>query len=88
MYMANYRIGRVSLTFHFWAEQLFRQRFPQFDQRTPQGAPMQQDAEECLSQILQVMADNVTEVPDHLKIFNPSAKNAVDAIFGTDLTYT
>jgi len=49
---------------------------------------MQQDAEECLSQILQVLADNVSTVPDNLRKFNPNAKNAIDALFGLDITYT
>ena len=43
---------------HSFLAQL-RAAYPQFDQRGEGGAPMQQDAEECLTQLLNVLSQKV-----------------------------
>jgi len=45
--------GEPPQPFRLWA--VLQARFPQFAQRGPQGAPMQQDAEECFRALLQSM---------------------------------
>lgn len=59
-----------------------RQVFPQFDQTNAQGAHMQQDAEECFSQILSSLATA-------LKANGSSgATNVIDQVFGGELSST
>jgi ubiquitin carboxyl-terminal hydrolase 14 len=42
-----------------------RERFPQFSQTTPQGAFMQQDAEECWTQLLYSLKEGLKVRPPH-----------------------
>eukprot|EP00286_Rhodomonas_abbreviata_P017948 CAMPEP_0181325370 /NCGR_PEP_ID=MMETSP1101-20121128/20883_1 /TAXON_ID=46948 /ORGANISM="Rhodomonas abbreviata, Strain Caron Lab Isolate" /LENGTH=414 /DNA_ID=CAMNT_0023433661 /DNA_START=116 /DNA_END=1357 /DNA_ORIENTATION=- len=60
---------------HTFLAQL-RAAYPQFDQRGEGGAPMQQDAEECLTQLLYSLSE---------KVKRPDGKSVVEELFGLEL---
>jgi ubiquitin carboxyl-terminal hydrolase 14 len=71
--------------------------FPQFAQTGPQGQPMQQDAEEFYSQLLNVLSEELQGKPAIDSAFGGKpvgedqlmgARNAVDAMFGIKLEET
>jgi len=55
----------------------FRTAFPQFAQRDEKGHYMQQDADECLIQLMTSMSQKLKKVPEKAK-----ETNAIDYIFG------
>jgi len=61
--------------------QAFRMAFPQFDQVGSNGVHSQQDAEECLSQLLTALGSTLKEVPRDASFFDKEAQNAIDALF-------
>jgi len=61
--------------------QAFRMAFPQFDQVGSNGVHAQQDAEECLSQLLTALGTTLKEVPRDVPFVDKEAQNAVDALF-------
>lgn len=73
--------------------QATKMAYPQFDQRGPQGQPMQQDAEEFYSNLMTTLATEsrtlldtgLPEVPQNSLL---GANNLVDAIFGIRLEET
>lgn len=60
---------------HSFLAQL-RAVYPQFDQRGEGGGHMQQDAEECLTQLLNVLSQ---------KVKTPDGKSAIEELFGIEL---
>lgn len=58
---------------------VFRSLFPQFAERSREGHYLQQDAEECFSQILAHL--RVLGLRDRNEISNPNAKPSVDRHF-------
>ncbi len=65
----------------FWG-QLMR-LFPTFAQRSPQGAPMQQDSEEFLNDVTTLLSRKLTRPTSMIKDFGTS-RNVVDALFGIE----
>jgi ubiquitin carboxyl-terminal hydrolase 14 len=65
----------------FWG--MLQQMFPTFAQRTPQGAPMQQDSEEFLNDVITLLSRKLTTPTAMIKDFG-SSRNAVDALFGIE----
>eukprot|EP00698_Gefionella_okellyi_P014610 TRINITY_DN4055_c0_g1_i1.p1 TRINITY_DN4055_c0_g1~~TRINITY_DN4055_c0_g1_i1.p1 ORF type:complete len:387 (+),score=81.30 TRINITY_DN4055_c0_g1_i1:378-1538(+) len=58
-----------------------KQLFPQFAHTDPQGRPTQQDADECMNEILKVLAAT-------MKPGSGSEDNAIDRVFGFEETTT
>jgi len=65
----------------FWGQLM--SLFPTFAQRTPQGAPMQQDSEEFLNDVITLLSRKLTSPTSMVKDFGTS-KNVVDALFGIE----
>jgi len=61
----------------------FRTAFPQFAQRDEKGHYMQQDADECLVQLMTSMGQKLKKVPEKSK-----ESNAIDYIFGGQMSST
>jgi ubiquitin carboxyl-terminal hydrolase 14 len=68
--------------------------FPQFAQRTPDGRPMQQDAEEFYSGLLTMVAQEARDGPilraalPHVSEFGTKVSNVADALFGMEMQET
>mmetsp|Transcript_18283 Transcript_18283/g.30040 ORF Transcript_18283/g.30040 Transcript_18283/m.30040 type:complete len:503 (-) Transcript_18283:162-1670(-) len=76
--------------------QTFRNTFPQFSEQNPQGAYMQQDAEECWTQCLVSLAQKLKE-PTTVSLPPPQAssssssastRSVIDHLFGGELITT
>jgi len=65
----------------FWM--MLKQRFTQFAATTPQGHPMQQDAEELFSELMMSMSGSLKQ-PTGLTDLG-GASNLVDALFGLEV---
>jgi len=63
----------------------FRTAFPQFAQRDEKGHYMQQDADECLVQLMTSMGQKLKQIPSTEKA---KESNAIDYIFGGQMSST
>merc|ERR1712130_882028 len=61
----------------------FRTTYPQFDEKDENGRHMQQDADECLQQLMTAMSTKLRTTPS-----NSKASNMIDHLFGLNLKYT
>eukprot|EP00741_Cyanophora_paradoxa_P011320 tig00020554_g10934.t1 len=78
--------GSVESVTPFRLVHTVRSVFPQFSQQTPQGHFMQQDAEECWTQCLSLLAQKMVE--NQSGDSANKRKNTIDQLFGIDLRTT
>jgi len=71
----------IPLTPHAFT-QSFRTTYPQFDETDNNNRHMQQDADECLQQLMTAMASKLTKTPGNVK-----GTNMIDYLFGGQLRY-
>jgi ubiquitin carboxyl-terminal hydrolase 14 len=68
--------------------QALRTIYPQFDETNPEnGRHMQQDADECMSQILTTLGNKLTNLPKSGP-GDPKATNLIDYLFGGEMIET
>lgn len=61
----------------------FRRAFPQFDEKDGRGAHMQQDADECLQQLMTAMGQKLSKTPK-----DASESNMIEYLFGGKMQWT
>lgn len=63
--------------------QCFRTQFKQFDEKDNNGHHKQQDADECLQQLMTAMANSINKTPS-----GSQSGNMIDYLFGGKITHT